>query len=268
MLSPIRAPAVAGSFYPGSRAELSALVDDLLRNAAPGKAPQAPKAIVAPHAGYMYSGPIAASAFKLFEPISRSIQRVVLLGPAHRVFIEGLAAPGVHALATPLGHLEVDREALELVPDVPDDPRAHAREHSLEVELPFVQRVAPHAKIVPLVIGHASPETVGRVLLRLWGGPETRIVVSSDLSHYLPYNEGRQQDTRTARKICSLINYPIGPEEACGAMGINGLLWVVRHKHLRAELIDLRSSGDTAGPRDEVVGYGAFAFYEEAPPSP
>jgi MEMO1 family protein len=263
MLSLVRPPAVAGSFYPDSRADLGALVDRLLMGAHPHAEPQAPKAIVVPHAGYVYSGPIAASAFKLFEPISDRIRRIILVGPAHRVYIDGLASPGAEALATPLGKVPVDNDVLDRVPEVVPDARAHAREHSLEVEVPFLQRVAPNAKIVPLVVGHASPEEVGRVLERLWDGPDTRIVISSDLSHYLPYDEGRHADTRTARRICSLGTQPIGPEEACGAAGINGLVWVARRKHLRGELVDLRSSGDTAGPRDEVVGYGAFAFYED-----
>lgn len=268
MFPSVRPPAVAGSFYPGSRADLSALVDQLLRNAHPHEEPRAPKAIVVPHAGYVYSGPIAASAFKLFEPIAERIERIILVGPAHRAYIDGMAAPGAAALATPLGQVPVDTEMLEKVPEVASDPRAHAREHSLEVEVPFLQRVAPHAKIVPLVVGQASPEEVGRILERLWDGPGTRIVISSDLSHYLPYEEGRHTDARTARRICSLGGQPVGPEEACGATAINGLVWVARRKHLRGELVDLRSSGDTAGPRDEVVGYGAFAFYEDGgPPS-
>ena len=264
MISLVRAPAVAGSFYPGSRADLSELVDRLLRDAHPHAEPQAPKAIVVPHAGYVYSGPIAASAFKLFEPIAERIKRIILLGPAHRVYLDGLAAPGADALATPLGKVPVDNDVLANVPEVASDPRAHAREHSLEVEIPFLQRVAPNAGIVPLVVGNASPEQVGRVLERLWDGPDTRIVISSDLSHYLPYDEGRRLDSRTARRICSLGGLPIHSDEACGASGINGLMWVARKKHLRGEILDLRSSGDTAGPRDEVVGYGAFAFYEDA----
>lgn len=267
MMSAVRAPAVAGTFYPGGKADLGALVDRLLSRAQPPSEPQVPKAIVAPHAGYVYSGPIAASAFKLFEPISDRIQRIVLIGPAHRAYVDGLASPGVTALATPLGEVRIDSAALDLLPGVPADARAHAREHSLEVELPFLQRVAPHASIVPLVVGQASPEQVGRVLETLWGGPETRIVISSDLSHYLPYAEGRHTDERTARRIASLDAAPISPDEACGCGGINGLLRVARARRLRGEIIDLRSSGDTAGPRDEVVGYGAFAFYEDTPDS-
>ncbi len=261
----VRAPVVAGVFYPEGKGELGALVDRLLAGAHPEAEARPPKAIVVPHAGYVYSGPIAASAYKLFEPISDRIQRIILIGPTHRAYIDGLASPGASALATPLGHIQVDEEMLAQVPEVVDDPRAHAREHSLEVQIPFLQRIAPHAKIIPLVVGNASPEIVGRLLERLWDGPETRIVISSDLSHYLPYEEGRHADARTARRIVSQGSQPIGADEACGASGINGLLWVARKKQLRGRIIDLRSSGDTAGSREEVVGYGAFAFYEDAP---
>jgi MEMO1 family protein len=150
------------------------------------------------------------------------------------------------------------------LPELTPDRDAHAREHCLEVELPFLQRVAPHAKLVPLVAGHAGAEEVGQALEALWGGPETLVVISSDLSHYLPYAEGRALDRHTAARILAL-EPSLSGEEACGAVGINGLLWLARKKRLRLELVDLRSSGDTAGGRAEVVGYGAFAAYEEAP---
>jgi hypothetical protein len=183
------------------------------------------------------------------------------VGPAHRAYVEGLASPGAQALRTPLGDVAVDLAALDAVPDVPVDVMAHAAEHSLEVQLPFLQSVLPLAKIVPFVVGDATAEEVGRVLEALWGGPETLIVISSDLSHYLPYGEGRATDQRTAARIVALDPH-IEPEEACGCAGVNGLLWVARRKGLHGRLLDLRSSGDTAGPRSEVVGYGAFAFTE------
>ncbi|MBK8258738.1 MAG: AmmeMemoRadiSam system protein B [Polyangiaceae bacterium] len=266
MASSVRAPAVAGMFYPGNKADLAKLVDQLLESAEVPPHAVAPKAIIVPHAGYVYSGPIAATAFKLFEPIADRVERIVLIGPAHRVYLDGLASPDAAALATPLGQMPIELEAIAKCPEITHDALAHAREHSLEVMVPFLQRVTPKAKLVPLVVGHASPEAVGNVIDRLWGGFETRFVLSSDLSHYLSYEEGRLSDTRTSRRICSLGPQPVGFDEACGAAGINGLVWVARHRHLRAELLDLRSSGDTAGPRDEVVGYGAFAFFEEAPP--
>jgi AmmeMemoRadiSam system protein B len=254
----VRKPAVAGRFYPASRDELREMVERLLRGAAAHAAP--PKAIIAPHAGYVYSGPVAASVFSL---LARSIERAIVVGPAHRVFVDGVVAPGAARMRTPLGDVEVDVELASLA-GVHDDPHAHALEHSIEVELPFLQMVAPHAKVLPLAVGgDQGPREVARVLRALWGGPETVIVISSDLSHYLPYDTCREVDRATAARIVSLAT-PIDGDEACGAGGINGLLEVAREKGLRVELVDLRSSGDTAGPRDEVVGYGGFAFHEEA----
>ena len=257
MSDTVRAPAVAGSFYPGAAGELGATVDRLLAAVAvPANAP-CPKALIVPHAGYVYSGPIAASAFARLKPHAERIERVVLVGPAHRVYVEGLVSPGAARLRTPLGELAVDAAAAEF----PANPAAHAREHSLEVELPFLQRVVPHATIVPLAGSRAKPEVVAAALAKLWGGPETVIVISSDLSHYLPYAEGRRIDEQTCARIVAL-DASIRGEEACGSIGINGLLWIAKQKQLRVELVDLRSSGDTAGTRDEVVGYAAFALYE------
>jgi AmmeMemoRadiSam system protein B len=257
----VRPPAVAGTFYPGSAAELRATVDRLL-GAVRAPVGPCPKALIVPHAGYIYSGPIAASAFARIAPFAGQIKRVVLLGPAHRVFVDGLAAPAASYLATPLGEIAIDDEALRRL-GVPTNSAAHAREHSLEVELPFLQRVAPSATVVPLCGSRGDPELVGRTLEAVWGGPETLIVISSDLSHYLPYAEGRKIDRATCDSIVARESRLHG-EQACGSIGINGLMWVARRKNLRVELIDLRSSGDTAGSRDEVVGYGAFAIYEAA----
>jgi hypothetical protein len=271
VLESVRPPAVAGSFYPAEPGALGALVDRLLAEAtadgADLKAP--PKALIVPHAGYVYSGPIAAAAFARIAARARDLERVVIVGPAHRVFVRGLAWPGAARLRTPLGEVAVDVaaiheiSAIRALPAVAAHPAAHAREHSLEVMLPFLQRLAPRAKIVPLIVGDAPAADVGRVLEALWGGPETLIVISSDLSHYHPYAEGRARDERTAARITSL-DTPLSGEEACGAAGINGLLWVARRKRMRVEQVDLRSSGDTAGPREEVVGYGAFALHEAA----
>ena len=263
MTESVRAPAVAGTFYPSSASELGALVDRLLAAVQVPAQAACPKALIVPHAGYVYSGPIAASAFARVAPYGDRITRVVLVGVSHRVYVEGLAAPGCARLRTPLGEIEVDRDALRGVPGIEDNAAAHAREHSLEVELPFLQRVTPHAKLVPLAGSRADPAIVGRVLEALWGGPETLIVISSDLSHYLPYAEGRAIDRETCARIAA-FDTAIAGERACGSVGINGLSWVAKHKQLRSELIDLRSSGDTAGSRDEVVGYAAFALYEEA----
>lgn len=262
----VRPPAVAGTFYPASASELGSLVDRMLSVPAAAPTSRCPKALIVPHAGYVYSGPIAASAFARIAPFSDRITRVVLIGPAHRVFVEGLVSPGATRLRTPLGELAVDTEALALLEKqlgITANPSAHAREHSLEVELPFLQRVAPRAKIVPLAGTRADPELVGRALAALWGGPETLIVISSDLSHYHPYAKARALDESTAARIVALDG-TIAGDEACGSIGINGLLHVARRRSLQIELVDLRSSGDTAGTRDEVVGYGAFAVYEGA----
>ncbi len=255
----IREPAVAGAFYPASPRVLEDLVRNLLDRARPLAPGPRPKALVVPHAGYVYSGPVAATAFALLA--GRGVERVVIVGPAHRVPVAGLASPGVGKMRTPLGDVSVDTEALDVLTDVKANPGAHEREHSVEVELPFLQVVAPGARVVPLVVGRARAHEVGSTLEVLWGGSETVIVISSDLSHYLPYDVGRTKDERTAASIVALDDNLSG-DAACGSAGINGLAWVARRKKMRAELLDLRSSGDTEGPRDEVVGYGAFAFYE------
>ncbi|CAN5694567.1 AmmeMemoRadiSam system protein B [soil metagenome] len=260
MSSTVRPAAVSGTFYPGSAAELGTTVDALLASVSV-EIRGVPKALIVPHAGFRYSGPIAASGFALIAKAADRLERVVIVGPAHRVYIEGLTWPGATHLQTPLGEIEVDVEAIRAIPELVAHPEAHAREHSLEVELPFIQRLAPRAKVIPIAASHAAPQLVGKVLDHLWGGPETLIVISSDLSHFHPYEEAHAIDRRTAAKIIALDTGLEG-EEACGCTGINGLAWVARRRNLRIAVLDLRSSGDTAGSRDEVVGYGAFAGYE------
>jgi AmmeMemoRadiSam system protein B len=260
----IRPPAVAGRFYPAEPAHLAHEVDDLLRAAAVSDE-LAPKVLLAPHAGYVYSGPVAASAYARLRSVAERIRRVVLLGPAHRVLVRGLALPDAAALATPLGVVPVDQEALRTanaLPQVSMSEAAHAFEHSLEVQLPFLQRILNDFSIVPLAVGEASPDEVAQVLECLWGGAETLIIISSDLSHYLPYSIAQRTDQETAAQILALGPRPLSHEQACGATPLNGLSQIARARGLRAQLLDLRSSGDTAGPRDQVVGYSAFAFYE------
>ncbi|MBL8140081.1 MAG: AmmeMemoRadiSam system protein B [Acidobacteria bacterium] len=256
----VRPPAVAGTFYPADPTALAALVDDLVADALPPGAPvpHQPKALIVPHAGYVYSGPVAASAFARLWPFRRHITRVVLAGPAHRVWLDGLALPGADRLDTPLGAVR----AIEAGPaSVSTNPRAHAEEHSLEVQLPFVQRVLGDVEVVPLVVGDTTGEAVAHVLDALWGDHATLILVSSDLSHYLDWHEARRRDAQAATQI-EALGPPLTHEQACGATAINGLLLVAQHRRLRVERLDLRNSGDTAGPRDRVVGYGAFAFHE------
>jgi AmmeMemoRadiSam system protein B len=255
----VRPAAVAGMFYEGDARALQKSVDDMLARAERGSGPS-PKVIVVPHAGHIYSGPIAATAYASVSNPDR-IQRIVLVGPSHRVFLEGVAAPSARALRTPLGDVVVDRDAIDRA-GIPVSDAPHAREHSLEVQLPFIQRVFPNARVCPIVCGRASARDIASVIEKLWGGPETLVVVSTDLSHYLPYDVGREADTRTAEKIVALDS-DLDGEEACGYVGLSGLLEVAKEKGLACKLLDLRSSGDTAGrERAEVVGYAAFALWE------
>src|SRR5215813_9948690 len=257
----VRRPAVAGSFYPSDSAALRDLVDELLGASATG-AP-APKAVIAPHAGYVYSGPIAAGAYARVGNGRERIRRVIVVGPAHYVGFHGLATSSKTAFSTPLGDVSVDVQAQRAIEDLPQVlrlDRAHAREHSIEVQLPFLQRSLGPVGIVPLAVGEATAGEVSAVLDRLWNGPETLIVVSSDLSHYLDYETARRLDLVTSRAIVELRPQDIGPDQACGRDAIVGLLAAARGHGLRAETIDLRNSGDTAGSREQVVGYGAYAF--------
>lgn len=264
MQTTTRIPAVAGMFYPGVATVLAADIRQMLA-ATRSPAPLRPKAIIAPHAGYIYSGPVAASVYALLAPLAGTVKRVILLGPTHRVPVRGLALPTADAFATPLGSIAIDREAAAAIADLPQvvtSDRPHVPEHSLEVHLPFLQTVLGDFKLLPLAVGMASAADVAEVLERLWGGDETLIVVSSDLSHYLPYALARQVDGNTAEQILKLAPQ-IDHEQACGATPVNGLLLAARHHGLQAHLVDLRNSGDTAGDRSRVVGYGAFAFCEE-----
>ena len=263
----VRRPAVAGTFYPADPAALRGAVDRLLAGVAapPGPAPDAPvapKALIVPHAGYVYSGATAATAYARLARAAAGIRRVVLLGPAHRLPFSGLALPGARQFATPLGTVVVDADAVAIareLPQVVEIPLAHAGEHSLEVQLPFLQRVLPEFTLLPLVVGDATGAMVASVLDALWGGPETLIVVSSDLSHYHAYREACALDEATAARILAFAP-DLDHEQACGATPINGLLLAARRRGLRVELIDLRNSGDTAGDRHRVVGYAAFGF--------
>jgi MEMO1 family protein len=259
----IRPPAVAGLFYPADAADLTRTVSDMLARV-PAPTGAVPKAVIAPHAGYVYSGPIAAHAYALLAPARGTIERVVLLGPTHRVAVRGIAIPDVRAFSTPLGDVELDRPAIEAIRGMPQivvSDEAHALEHSLEVHLPFLQSVLGSFKLAPLAVGYAQPSEVAEVIEGLWGGPETLIVVSSDLSHYLGYAEANAIDRETCDAVLALKT-DIDHEQACGATPVAGLALAARHKKLRPELLDRRNSGDTAGDKRRVVGYASFAFYE------
>jgi MEMO1 family protein len=258
-----RPAAVAGTFYPADPFALRDAVDRLLAAAAPAPRDAGPvKALIVPHAGYVFSGPVAASAYAQLAATAGGIRRVVLLGPAHRVPLSGLALPGADGFATPLGTVAVDAAGAALarrLPQVADNAPAHAGEHSLEVQLPFLQRVLGEFALVPLVVGAATGESVAEVLDLLWGGPETLIVVSSDLSHYHPYREAQSLDRAAADTILDLAPR-LDHEAACGATPVNALLLAARRRGLSPTLLDLRNSGDTAGDRRQVVGYAAFRF--------
>lgn len=293
-----RLPAVAGMFYPGDPDTLAGEITTLLADAVPLTptfVPTAaldrlrrlasikagstvsvssavaeptfsvcPKAVIVPHAGYIYSGAVAASAYACLVPHAATIQRVVLLGPCHRVPVCGLAVPHVAAFATPLGAIPLDRAAIVsalALPQVVAHDGAHAEEHSLEVQLPFLQQVLEDFSLVPFAVGHATSDEVAEVLDLLWGGSETLIVVSSDLSHYHPYADAQRRDRRTADDIAHL-RLLLDHEQACGATPINGLIEVARRRGLAPALLDLRNSGDTAGDKARVVGYASFAFFE------
>jgi hypothetical protein len=263
----IRPPAVAGSFYPDDPTALAAAVDGYL---ADGRARLAragetgtPKAIIAPHAGYVYSGPIAGTAYAAVQEHGIAIERVVLLGPAHRVRVDGLAASDADAFATPLGVVAIDRIGVHdslRHPQVHVRNAAHAAEHSLEVQLPFLQRALARFELIPFAVGDATHAEVAEVLDDLWGGAETLIVVSSDLSHYHDHATAHRLDAETAAAIATRHAEQLGPESACGRIPIGGLLIAATRHGLHVRPLDLRTSGDTAGPRDSVVGYGAFVL--------
>ncbi|AFL76343.1 AmmeMemoRadiSam system protein B [Thiocystis violascens] len=261
-MSLVRQPAVADRFYPGDPRELTRMLDGFLANAQPRTPP--PKAVIVPHAGYIYSGPIAASAYATLAPARESVTRVILMGPSHRVPFRGLATSSADWFDTPLGAVPLDRVAINqalALPQVRSMDEAHALEHSLEVQLPFLQRVLVDFSLAPFVVGDASPESVAEVLELLWGGPETLIVISSDLSHYHDDRSARRLDAATSAAIESLRPDDIGYDQACGRTPVNGLLTVAKRRGMQARTLDLRNSGDTAGSRDQVVGYGAYVFH-------
>lgn len=260
-----RPPAVAGLFYPSGQDELSAEVASLLAAVPVEADARPPKALIVPHAGYVYSGPVAASAYARLAPLAGRIRRVVLLGPVHRVPVRGLALPASTAFSTPLGDIPLDTAgmaSLQALPQVSVSDTVHAEEHSLEVHLPFLQAVLGDFSLLPLAVGDATQVEVAEVLDRVWGGAETLIVISSDLSHYLSYDAARRIDGETVRHILEL-RADLDHGEACGATPVNGLLAYAAGRGLTAELLDLRNSGDTSGDRTRVVGYAAIAFYEE-----
>lgn len=258
----VRPPAAAGAFYPADPGRLRAEVEALLKNARPPAAPP-PVALIVPHAGYPYSGPVAATAYALLAATRPGVARVVMVGPAHFVPFEGLALPGAAAFRTPLGEVAVDEpgeERARRTKGVTVSTAAHAPEHSLEVQLPFLQVASPQASIVPLLCGRAAAAVAQEVIQGFLGEEDTLVLVSSDLSHYLPYAEARRCDEAAARAIERLDPAALDDQSACGLAGVQALLAVARARGLASVRLDVRNSGDTAGDRDRVVGYGAFAL--------
>jgi MEMO1 family protein len=259
----VRPPAVARLFYPGEARALADEVTAFLEHSAEAPpAPGFPKLVIVPHAGYIYSGPVAASAYDLLRPAHGIVRRVVMLGPCHRVPVHGLALPAARAFDTPLGRIPLDLAAIAAIRDLPqviESAATHAEEHALEVQLPFLQQVLGTFSLVPLVVGSVAPEKVAEVLERLWGGDETLIVISSDLSHYHPYETAREIDRATVRAILD-FDAGITHEQACGATPVAGALIAAKRKGLAPRLLDCRNSGDTAGGREQVVGYASFAL--------
>ncbi len=259
----VREPAVAGMFYPATATELRASVESYLAQI-PDTTPSPPaKAIVAPHAGYVFSGAVAAHSYASWRDLGDRVRRVVVLGPSHRVYLRGMALPASSAFITPLGRVDIDHELAEAVrsmPDVITDNTPHAAEHSVEVQLPFLQTLFRNFELLPIVVGDARAESVAAVLDRVWGGAETRIVISTDLSHYHSYTTANEIDSATSAAIRALQYEAIGPEQACGCMPLRGLLYYARQHGLHIDELARCNSGDTAGPRDQVVGYAAYAL--------
>lgn len=254
----VRNPAVAGTFYPADPVSLSTLIDSFIDD--DKQYTSAPKAIIAPHAGYVYSGAVAGQVYAQLAPAASVISRVVLLGPSHRFAFRGMAVPTSKSFRTPLGDIAIDAAAIQQIIDLPGVgfmDQAHEDEHSLEVHLPFLQHVLDDFTLVPIVVGEIDKERVAGLLQRLWGGPETLIVISSDLSHYESYERACELDARTTNKIVDLKPTLVGGE-ACGCRPVNGLLHFLKEHGLNIETVDLRNSGNTAGSKDRVVGYGAW----------
>jgi MEMO1 family protein len=265
-MTKVRPAAVAGMFYPGNAIELERTVGELLANAEPREPMRAIKALIVPHAGYIYSGPVAASAYARLADLRGRVRRVVLLGPTHRVYVRGLALPEAERFATPLGEVPLDREGMQRLaglPQVIQSAAAHQMEHSLEVQLPFLQQVLGDFELLPLAVGEATAAEVAEVLEKVWGGDETLIVISSDLSHFLPDALARKVDGGTVDAILAL-NSHLSHEQACGATPVNGLMLAARRHGLHPVVLDVRNSSDTAGDPDRVVGYAAFAFQAHA----
>jgi AmmeMemoRadiSam system protein B len=258
----IRPAAVAGLFYKDDPASLREDVSELLARVEPGQHPP-PRALIVPHAGYIYSGSTAAQAYARLRPLRKKIRRILLFGPAHRVYLQGMAVPGAQAFNTPLGNVPLDRQAMDsllALPDVIVSDEAHEKEHSLEVQLPFLQCVLDDFQLVPVLVGQSSPDQVASAIELLWREEDTLLLVSSDLSHFHNYDQAASLDRRTCERLLARSS-DLGGDEACGAKVLNGLMRTRQAQELELELLQLCNSGDTAGERRRVVGYGALSLH-------
>ncbi len=258
----VRQPAVAGLFYDRDPVQLGSVVDELLSGVTATGGPR-PKVLIVPHAGYVYSGATAASAYLRLAPWRNDIRRVVLLGPAHRVYLEQVALPGCDSYASPLGEVPIDVELAAIATELPGvcvSEQAHREEHSLEVQLPFLQRLLGDFSLLPMVVGHCPPGQVAAIIDALWGGPETLIVVSTDLSHFHSYEQAERLDRLTCERLLA-HDQSLNGEDACGANALNGLMTSEHGRQLEVELVHRCNSGDSTGDHSRVVGYGAFALY-------
>lgn len=263
-IASVRPAALAGQFYPSNERVLRMQITEMLAAALPPEQVAPPKAIIVPHAGYLYSGVVAANAYRTLAGLREQIRRVIVLGPAHRASFRGFIVPAAEAFSTPLGEVplsRIDWLMLQARDDVCIDDQPHALEHCIEVQLPFLQTMLGSFSLVPILVGEAADESVAELLEALWGGPETLIVISSDLSHYLPYRQAQWIDRSTVNQVLEL-RPGITHQQACGATPVNGLLMAAQRRLLKPRLLDLRNSGDTAGDRSRVVGYASLVFSE------
>jgi AmmeMemoRadiSam system protein B len=257
-----RPPAVAGAFYPGDPLELSAMVSELLVAADPTSLPRRPRALVVPHAGYIYSGGVAAQGYSRLEPFAGEIRRVILLGPNHRVPLAGIAAPDVSCFRTPLGDIDIDQKMISQLADkglLQINSLPHENEHCLETQLPFLQKLLSDWQLVPLIVGETAVDDVSALLDEVIHDPDNLVIISSDLSHFHEYHEAQRIDSHTSELI-ETLQPVVHPQQACGAFPLNGLLQLAGSMGLKVITLDRKNSGDTAGGKDQVVGYGCYAF--------
>lgn len=264
-MNKIRRSAVAGYFYPSNKEILIKQIKNFLENATL-KFNYTPYALICPHAGYVYSGPIAGFSYKTLLPNKKNYKNIIILGPSHFEYVNGIAYISAEYFETPLGNAKVDLETLEKIKKLDflvQNEDAHKKEHSIEVQIPFIQYIFQNdIPILPLAFGKISPEKIKILLETIWN-PETLIIISSDLSHYYDYDTAKKLDKQTSDAILNLDSDAIQYEQACGRIGIQGLLMFAKEKNWKAYLLDLRNSGDTSGSKTQVVGYGAWSFTDE-----